>query len=86
MKQTFLSLIFAFTCIIGNVSAADQAMIKELDERLTNLELYQSINQIQFELELNNYIGAFDIRDRNPNAVTSDFSGQDKDQRTRMNS
>lgn len=79
----FCFFLFLFS-VSGNTN--EKNIQRELDERLTNLELYRSINQIQFDLELNNYIGVFNISDRNPNNVASDFSGQEKDQRTRMNS
>lgn len=70
----------------GVASAAEKSVLREVDERLTNLELYQSINQIQFDLQLNNYFGIFKVKDRRPAQVASDYSGVDEDQRTRMNS
>lgn len=85
MKNFLIPILILFSFSVF-AREKEQLSMHELDERLTNLELMQALNQIHFGIELNNYIGHFQVNDRDPEYNEKDFSGKDKDERTRMNS
>lgn len=84
MKFKLITTIFFILIFSSSSPAQSNESLTNLDERLTNLELAQFKDKLDFGLEFISVIGHYDIKDRNPDNTTGDYTGQDTDERNRM--